>query len=259
MSKDVDHATASAILTSLRGLPEEYMPTEEFLTALVDSHMVLSNPSYERTPAVAAVVRQITQWYHRFGKRTALNLIQATLINKAVVVVRRKEDGSREGNGGSEGEPGNFSGAAGLFVGEQPEAEGELGSKPFNPQGLRVVEGLGGEGAASRDRAAEPAQGSVRSKNGGSGEGLSRRLVELELSEHRIDLQVFKKAYSGIRARVRTVEDESRLMKLATWSGTTATLGLLELVIHNIERVVGELEDMLKKLDSGVIPNLDEE
>ena len=55
------------------------------------------------------------------------------------------------------------------------------------------------------------------------------------------------------------MEDESRLMKLATWSGTTATLGLLELVIHNIERVVGELEDMLKKLDSGVIPNLDEE
>lgn len=49
------------------------------------------------------------------------------------------------------------------------------------------------------------------------------------------------------------------MMKLVNWSGTSAVMGSLELSIHAIERVVEELRSILKRIDSGVIPNLDED
>jgi hypothetical protein len=48
-------------------------------------------------------------------------------------------------------------------------------------------------------------------------------------------------------------------MKLVDWSGTAAVTGSLELSIHAIENVVAELKDLLKRIDAGAIPNLDEE
>lgn len=80
-----------------------------------------------------------------------------------------------------------------------------------------------------------------------------------ELAEHSLDLHVFSEAYEGIKRRVREVKDEGRVMKLVEWSGTSAVMGSLELSIHAIERVVEELRDILKRIDNGMIPNLDEE
>jgi hypothetical protein len=93
----------------------------------------------------------------------------------------------------------------------------------------------------------------------GSHKGLSRRVVEEELEEHRKDLAAFSGSYSLIKNRVRDVRDEGRLMKLVEWSGTAAVMGTLELSIHAIENVIGELRDLLKRIDAGAIPNLDEE
>lgn len=79
-----------------------------------------------------------------------------------------------------------------------------------------------------------------------------------ELQEHELDLAAFTGAYSSIKRRVQEVKDHGRMLKLVEWSGTSAVMGSLELSIHAIERVVEELRDILKKIDSGVIPNLDE-
>lgn len=87
--------------------------------------------------------------------------------------------------------------------------------------------------------------------------GISKNLVELELSEHTRDLIAFKGAYSRIHARVLEVRDEGRLMKLVNWSGTSAVMGSLELAIHAIERTVDELKDLLKRLDAGAIIDSD--
>lgn len=80
-----------------------------------------------------------------------------------------------------------------------------------------------------------------------------------ELSEHQLDLQAFHRAYSLIHRRVQEVQDEGRMMKLVSWSGTAAVMGTLELSIHAIERTVEELKSILQRIDAGVIPNLDGE
>ena len=49
------------------------------------------------------------------------------------------------------------------------------------------------------------------------------------------------------------------MMKLVSWSGTSAVMGSLEMATHAIERVVDELKGMLIRIDQGVIPNLDED
>lgn len=49
------------------------------------------------------------------------------------------------------------------------------------------------------------------------------------------------------------------MMKLVNWSGTSAVMGSLELSITRIEGVVGELQSILQRIDSGVIPNTDED
>lgn len=84
-------------------------------------------------------------------------------------------------------------------------------------------------------------------------QGISKSFVELELAEHIKDLAAFKGAYSRIHARVLEVQDEGRLMKLVSWSGTSAVMGSLELTIHAIERTIEELRDLLKRLDAGAI------
>lgn len=124
----------------------------------------------------------------------------------------------------------------------------------------RMCPDSGGHGKSITDRASEggvvlefPTSQDKRA------EGLSRRLVELELTEHRKDLSVFQAAYDSIRRRIREVKDDSRLMALVNWSGTAAVMGSLELSIHAMERVVDELKDILKRIDSGAVYNLDQE
>jgi hypothetical protein len=58
---------------------------------------------------------------------------------------------------------------------------------------------------------------------------------------------------------VQEVKDEGRLMGLVQWSGTSAAMCTLELCIHNIEGVIGELQSVVQRIDAGVIPNLDDD
>jgi len=74
-----------------------------------------------------------------------------------------------------------------------------------------------------------------------------------------MDLKAFQDAYGCIHRRVQEVKDGGRLLKLVNWCGTSAVTGTLDLTIHAIERVVEGLLDILRKVDSGVIPNLDED
>lgn len=253
-----------SLVEYLRSLPDFLVPSEEQLTQIVREKLVLSNLSYNRDGAVASVVQLIHGWYRAHGKEETLRRVQGYLVNKQYTIIRRKDgdasnnDGSGAGRG--EGQLGHIPDDLPALEGEQPKDERVFGGGDVRGQGLRLIEGGNDQGSEEGASSAEHSTGDAhRPAGSGSNEGISRRLVELELSEHEVDLKVFQKAYSGIRARVRTVEDENRFMKLATWSGTTATLGLLELVIHNIERVVAELKEMLGKIDAGIIPNLDKE
>jgi hypothetical protein len=93
----------------------------------------------------------------------------------------------------------------------------------------------------------------------GKSDGISRNLVSLELEEHQADLRAFQEAYGCIHKRVQEVKDESQLMKLVNWSGTSAVMGSLELAIHSIERVIEELKQLQFNIDVGVIHNMDED
>ena len=114
--------------------------------------------------------------------------------------------------------------------------------------------GIGWDEAGGRVLAFRPGRKAPRS----SEDGLSRRLVALELEEHQADLRAFQDAYGCVHRRVQEVKDESQLMKLVDWSGTSAVMGSLELAIHAIERVVDELSRLLIGIDNGAIPNIDE-
>lgn len=91
-----------------------------------------------------------------------------------------------------------------------------------------------------------------------SREGLSRRDLMSELKEQKLDLQAFSTSYEIIRQRVQTLKDEGRMLKLVDWSGTSAVMGSLEMSIHAIERVTDEVRALIKKIDTGEIPNTDE-
>lgn len=245
-----------SLLQHLRSLPDELIPTEGHLKELVNAHLVLTNKAIDRAAAVDRVVTLITGWYNRFGKDKAIQLIGRFLIGK---LGGSNVANNGRGDGGDQSQLGDLPGLFAVARRGRPGANGESCIEVPACGRLQVIEGGRAQGSEEGAGAPECTAGGAHQSASEAGEGISKRLVELELAEHRIDLQVFQKAYSGIRARVRTVEDEGRLMKLATWSGTTASLGLLELVIHNIERVIGELEDILKKIEAGTIPNLDEE
>jgi hypothetical protein len=136
--------------------------------------------------------------------------------------------------------------------GEDHRADGdrpEDGGQADNEGGSRGDEGVGEGG-----RVIAFPTGGVRS---GPADGLSRSAVESELKEHEKDLAAFNDAYSCIHKRVQEVKDESQMMKLVNWSGTSAVMGSLEMSIHAIERTVSELRDILRRIDSGVIPDLD--
>lgn len=123
------------------------------------------------------------------------------------------------------------------------------------------IEGsVGGDGSDGSGGSAEGGRVlAFRSRGRREKEGLSRRLIALELQEHQADLRAFQDAYSCIHKRVQEVKDEGQLMKLVEWSGTSAVMGSLELAVHSMERVVDELKGLLKCLDDGVIYNTDED
>lgn len=88
-------------------------------------------------------------------------------------------------------------------------------------------------------------------------DSLSRKELASELAEHRKDLRAFSTSYEIIRQRVSELKEDGRRMKLLEWSGTAAVMGTLEMSIHSIERVIAELQGLIKSVDSGVIRNTD--
>lgn len=233
----------------LLSYPESVVPSLVSLKAVIGANLVLANPGYPRTEAIDAVANMVYGWIGTFGIKVAVRMVREFLTDR--VSTRGVSDDAKHlhdsGDGGDAGKPAGVHDDAVL-------REGNTGA--HGRPAFQIINGGGSQGAPSGDTTAEPSAGSAHKEPAG---GISKRLVELELSEHKADLRVFQKAYSLIKARVVDVQDDGRLMKLANWSGTAAVLGLLELVTHNIERVVGELKDILAKLDVGTIPNLDEE
>jgi hypothetical protein len=239
------------LVERLRRLPDNLMPSEDSLRETIGEYLHLSNPNFPREGAVEKVVSLVTTWFRRYGRDSTIHLVNLYLIGKTHTVIRRLDDVGTEHSTGdrrNQDQPDRVSEYIDVAEGEH---DGSV-----RPQTLRLIEGGGSQGSGAGVAALEPPAGTAHSVGE---EGVSRRLVVLELAEHTEDLRVFQKAYNGIRARVRTVEDEGRLMKLVTWSGTTASLGLLELVIHNIERVMAELREIIQKVDTGIVPNIDEE
>jgi len=131
--------------------------------------------------------------------------------------------------------------------------------------------GAGSEPGIERTSGGDSKIGDGRSEEGGrvialrsrgtsgKSDGISRRLVLLELREHQADLKAFQDAYGCVHRRVQEVKDENQLMMLVGWSGTSAVMGSLELAIHAMERVVEELKQLLLGIDAGAIPNSDED
>lgn len=154
---------------------------------------------------------------------------------------KRNDDGDQRLLPGSGGAP------EGCGAGGEPRAE--------RSDGGDGEERVGGSEERGRVLAFHP----KRRSRDGSREGLSRRDIIVELREHQADLKAFQDAYGCIHRRVQSVKDESQIMKLVNWSGTSAVMGSLEMSIHALERVVEELKDILFRIDEGVIPNTDEE
>jgi hypothetical protein len=75
--------------------------------------------------------------------------------------------------------------------------------------------------------------------------------LETEISETKKDLDSFVQARDLIRRRVREQTDypiDGRVLPtIVEWSGTDAVLGSLDLSIHSLERVLGELTEKLQQ------------
>lgn len=71
------------------------------------------------------------------------------------------------------------------------------------------------------------------------------------------DLMAFRSSFNAIHNRVMQVRDEGKehFLSIVNWSGTSGTMGILDLSIHAIERRRTELLLLKKKM---VENNLDE-
>lgn len=121
----------------------------------------------------------------------------------------------------------------------------------------------GGSSEDSRDGSGEGGRvlefPKERKSQSGKREGLSRRLINEELADTKLDLKAFSAAYSCVHNRIQGVKDEGRMLQIVNWSGTAAVMGTLELSIHALERTMEEMKVILRRIDNGVIPNLDED
>jgi hypothetical protein len=223
----------------------EYIPSLDQIKERLEKCLVLSNKRYPREGAVQQVAILVQNTAMQFGKETAAEILDA-LFNVSPVLLLHKEGEEVNGQSkdGSNSNPHND----------------DCGGDECLSEGARDVEydeqcrtGGGGD-----QRLAEGAQ-VLALPTRKQRDGISRRLVELELEEHKLDLTAFQTAYSTIHKRVADVRDEGRLMTLVNWSGTSAVMGSLELATHAIERTVEELRDILKRMDAGAIVNSDEE
>jgi hypothetical protein len=92
-----------------------------------------------------------------------------------------------------------------------------------------------------------------------SDSGFSLSALELELDELRKDLTAFGSAYAALCQRVQESNEvvPPRRPELHTWSGTRSVVGGLEMAIHSIERTIVEYGELINKVRSGEVSNLD--
>lgn len=208
--------------------------------------LVVHTTSIPRDHVVRGIAVLLRNWACELGVRKAARRLAILLSDEFLNVMNRRsrdERGvdSRSGSGDSE----DYRSLLPSDNSNSSSSDVESGCSDGCPSSTES--GFGGSAEGSRVVALPSSRG-----------GLSRRLVELELSEHEKDLAAFVSAYDTIHRRVQEVKDEQRLLTLVNWSGTSAVMGALELTIHAIERTVNELREMKNGLLVGAIPNLDE-
>ena len=196
----------------------------------------------ERVPYKAAAML-IRETALKYGKEAATKVLDELFNNSPILLLHEGGEVNGTNKDGSSSTPHNddCGGAEHLCRGSKDPAGGR--------------ESRNGKGGDSR--LAEGAQVfalPTRKQR----DGISRRLVELELEEHKLDLTAFQTAYSTIHKRVTEVKDEGRLMTLVNWSGTSAVMGSLELA-RAATLAKEELRDILKRMAAGAIVNSDEE
>lgn len=278
-------STSSDIL--LCPVTGQVIPSLEKIEETIEKNLTLSNPYWPRWVYVKGIALALRRWAQEVGLEKAKLRGQMVLeggemqyadlanlpwipkgkiepltpekfaerLGGIVDELERTRVDSGSGRDASEGNNGNDQR---LLPGGGAPPEGGVGGSDAGTPGTPGGDGEdGGAGSTKGGRVLDfPAE---RRDRHGRRDGLSRRLVVIELREHELDLKAFQNAYSCIHRRVQEVKDESQMMKLVEWSGTSAVMGSLELAIHAIERVVGELRDILLRIDRGAIPNLDED
>lgn len=88
---------------------------------------------------------------------------------------------------------------------------------------------------------------------------LSLRALTRQKEEIEKDLRAFKRSYDILRNRLAEAAEVKDVPSLINWSGTSATIGSLELSIRCLEK---ELEDYIKAINlvqNGEIINVDDD
>ena len=222
----------------------EHIPSLDQIKKRLEESLVLSNAQHPREGAVQAVAMLVRKTAMQHGKEAAAAVLDELFHNTPVLLLHKGEEVNGKYTYGSNPTP----------------HTDDCGGDEHLSEGTRDVEydeqcraGAGGD-----SRFTEGAQVFALPTRR-QRDGISRRLVELELTEHELDLTAFQTAYSIIHRRVTEVRDEGRLMTLVNWSGTSAVMGSLELATHAMERTIEELRDILRRMDAGAIVNSDEE
>ena len=243
------------------------IPPLEEVAKKIEESLILSNRFWPRWIVVEGIAQALRNWALKVGIERAAKMGDIIFCSyQAEACPEEDEEFARIWNDATGG---TLNGRLPWNNGDN--SDGDDGNKLVLPGRGDAAED-GGTGRESRIEGpprGDGAAGSVRSEEGGrvlafrpgglDREGLSRRLILLELENHLADLEAFQGAYSCIHRRVQDVKDEGQLMKLVEWSGTSAVMGSLEMSIHAIERVVEELRDLLRRIDDGVIYNIDED
>lgn len=255
------------------------IPELEEIEKKIEKNLTLWNWRWPRSIAVKGIALALQQWALEVGLERAARRGEVLLSNSRPLeyadlknlpwipekdIEKLTPEAFADRLGGIVDELERTAGA-----GDEQSNQRLLPSDRTSPSGDRAGgdSGDGGsDGDGDADRPGRTGEGgdvitfpSRRTGRSGKREGLHRSHVVLELEEHGKDLSAFLLAHACIWKRVQEVKDDGRLMKLVEWSGTSAVLGTLDLSIHAIERVVEELRDVLRRIDSGVIPNLDED
>lgn len=89
--------------------------------------------------------------------------------------------------------------------------------------------------------------------------GWSLSFLSRELCELRKDRDAWTKALSVLKARILESNELEipRRPILHEWSGTRAVIGSLEVTMHQIERTIEEVKELIRRIEDGELPNLD--